>query len=83
MNRPALFDRVRLTHALPTLWLQCGDVGVVQSTWLSSPEFYEVEFHKEGESFAVRALVSAENLEVISVAPTNEPDEVRRAILMG
>jgi hypothetical protein len=80
MNRPELHDQVRLTQALPTLWLQCGDVGMVLSIWLSSPEFYEVEFHKDGESFSVRALVSAENLEVVSVAPTNKPDEVRQKI---
>ena len=83
MNRPALHDQVRLTQALPTLWLQSGDVGMVLSTWLSSPEFYEVEFYKDGESFSVRALVSAEILEVVSVAPTNEPDEVQRKIPVG
>jgi hypothetical protein len=66
MNHPAVHDRVRLTQALPTLWLQCGDVGVVQSIWLSAPEWFEVEFHRDGESFAIRALIRGEHLEPIA-----------------
>jgi hypothetical protein len=61
-------DRVRLTQPIPTLWLQCGDVGVVRSVWDGTPGFMEVEFQKPGESFAVRALVAAENLDVIERA---------------
>ena len=80
MNRPALDDHVRLTQALPTLWLQTGEVGVIRSIWPSSPDFYEVEFRQEGESFCVRALVSAEHVEIVFVAPTTEPDERRRRI---
>jgi hypothetical protein len=61
-------DRVRLTEGVPTLGLQRGDVGIVQSIWLTPSEFCEVEFDKPGESFAVRALVQAEHLEVVEVA---------------
>ena len=69
MHAPALLDCVRLMRAIPTLWLSCGEVGVVRSVWLSSPEFYEVEFHKPGDRFPVRALVRAQDLEVIEAAP--------------
>ena len=65
MHHPALLDRVRLTQAIPTLWLDCGDVGVVRSVWLSSPPYYEVEFRKPGELCATRALVRGEDLEVV------------------
>jgi hypothetical protein len=64
MPQPSLNDRVRLISAAPTLWLQCGDEGVVRSVWSSRPCFYEVEFAKPGESFAVRALINAEQLDV-------------------
>jgi hypothetical protein len=77
-HHPALPDRVRLTQALPTLWLQCGDVGVVQSVWLSSPPFYEVEFLQSGESFPVRALIPAQHLEVLSMKPMSKPAEAQR-----
>jgi len=72
MHHPCLNDRVRRTHSIPTLWLQRGDVGSIQSIWFSSPGFYEVEFHKAGDSCAVRALVEADQLEVIEVARTQE-----------
>lgn len=68
MNHPARHDRVRLNQAVPMLWLERGEVGVVRSVWRSS-EFIEVEFHKPGESFGVRALVQAGHLEVIEAAP--------------
>ena len=55
MHQPSPNDRVRLTRSIPTLWLQRGDVGSIRSVWSSSPGFYEVEFHKAGESCAVRA----------------------------
>jgi len=62
-----LQDRVRLTRAVPTLWLQCGDIGVIRSVWRgSSPRYYEVEFPpRAGEWFAVRALIRADHLEVL------------------
>ena len=69
MRHPEPNDRVRLTQGVPTFGLQCGDVGVVQSIWRTPTEFCEVEFEKPGESFAVRALVQAEHLEVVDVAP--------------
>ena len=68
MHLPSLNDRVRLTQSIPTLWLKRGDVGSIRSVWSSSPGFFEVEFHKDGESCAVRALVEADQMEVIEVA---------------
>ena len=70
MPHPALQDRVRLTDAIPTLWLDCGDVGVVRSVWLSSSQYYEVEFRKPGEPCATRALVRGEDLEVLEAEAT-------------
>ena len=55
---------VRLTHDVPTLWLNRGDVGVVRSTWLSPANFYEVEFRKSGQC-PIRALLGGELLELI------------------
>jgi hypothetical protein len=72
MHQPSPNDQVRLTRPIPTLWLQRGDVGSIRSVWSSSPGFYEVEFRKAGESCAVRALVEADQLEVIEVAPEQE-----------
>jgi len=69
VRHPEPYDRVRLTEGVPTLGLRCGDVGVVQSIWRTPTEFCEVEFDKPGESFAVRALVQVEHLEVVEVAP--------------
>lgn len=70
MRCPTLLDHVCLTRAIPTLRLQCGAVGVVRSIWLSSPQFYEVEFRKRGESCAVRALVRGEDLEITPITVT-------------
>lgn len=57
---------VRLKADVPTLSLPCGSEGVVVSVWLSPDNFfYEVEFAKPGESPAVRALLRAEELEVV------------------
>lgn len=55
---------VRLTHDVPTLWLNRGDVGVVRSIWLSPTDCYEVEFHKPGEP-SVRALLDAQLFELV------------------
>ncbi len=64
---PAHIDAVvRLKEDLPTLSLRCGSEGVVVSVWLSPGDFlYEVEFPRSGESFGVRALLRAEQLEVV------------------
>jgi hypothetical protein len=59
---------VRLTHDVPTLWLGRGDVGVVQSIWLSPADWYEVEFCKSGRP-AVRALLDADLFELVEPAP--------------
>jgi hypothetical protein len=68
MHQPSPNDRVRLTQSIPTLWLKRGDVGSIRSVWSSEPGFYEVEFQKAEESCAVRALVEADQLEVVEVA---------------
>lgn len=57
---------VRLNEDVPAQSLRCGSEGVVVSIWLSPGNFfYEVEFPGSGESFAVRALLRAEQLEVV------------------
>jgi hypothetical protein len=55
---------VRLTHDVPTLWLNRGDVGTVRSIWLSPADRYEVEFHKSGQP-PVRTLLGAELFELV------------------
>jgi hypothetical protein len=59
---------VRLTCNVPTLWLSRGDVGVVQSVWMSPANWFEVEFSKSGQP-AVRALLAAHFFELVEVAP--------------
>ena len=67
-------DVVRLTHDVPTLWLNRGDVGVVRSIWLSPTDYYEVEFRKHGQS-PMRTLVRGELLELIEPAPVSAKRE--------
>jgi hypothetical protein len=69
VRHPKPSDRVRLTEGVPTLGLQYGDVGVVQSIWRMPTDLCEVEFDRPGEAFAIRALVQAEHLAVVEVAP--------------
>ena len=68
MRLPALHDRVRLTEAVPTLWLECGAVGIVRSVWRSSPVYCEVEFQKPGDSCPIRALARADYLKLAEPA---------------
>ena len=56
---------VRLKEDVPTHELCCGDKGVVVSVWLSSGFLCEVEFRKSATSPAVRALLRAEQLEIV------------------
>jgi hypothetical protein len=57
---------VRLTVDVPDLQLRCGDEGVVVGVWLSPGDFdLEVEFRKSAKLPAVRAMLHAEQLEVI------------------
>ena len=66
----ALIDAVvRLTRGEPTLWLERGDVGVIRSVWHLPNVYYEVEIRKPGDACAVRALLSAEQIEVIAPPP--------------
>ena len=58
---------VRLTHDVPTLWLNRGDMGVVRSIWMSPADCYEVEFLQPGQS-SVRTLLNAELLELVEPA---------------
>ena len=48
MRRPRVDDVVRLTQAIPELALNCGEVGIVRSTWFAPSVAYEVEFHLIG-----------------------------------
>ena len=61
---------VRLTHDVPTLWLSRGDVGTVQSIWLSPVDRYEVEFNKPGQA-SVRALLGADLFELVQPGQVN------------
>ena len=54
---------VRLKQDIPNLFLHCGAVGVVKSTWCS--EAFEVEFYGEGEEVAIRALVFPRQIEIL------------------
>ena len=65
MIHPELHDRVRLTEGVPNLWLERGDIGVVESIWHATTDYCEVEFNKPSEPFRVRALVPVERLEVV------------------
>jgi hypothetical protein len=70
MLSPHLNAVVRLTEDVPTRRLRCGDEGIVVSVWLSPGDFYfEVEFHESAGSRAVRALLHAEQLEVVASQP--------------
>jgi hypothetical protein len=53
----------------PTHQLRRGDRGVVVSVWLSSSFLCEVEFRKSAGSPAVRALLRAEQLEIVDSQP--------------
>jgi hypothetical protein len=66
----ALIDAVvRLTRGEPTLWLERGTVGVIRSVWHLPDIYYEVEIRKPGEASAMRALLSADQIEVIAPPP--------------
>ena len=49
MRQPHVDDFVRLNQDIPELELQCGQVGVVRSTWFAPTVAYEVEFDPTGE----------------------------------
>jgi hypothetical protein len=49
MRQPHVDDFVRLNQDIPELELQCGQVGVVRSTWFAPTVAYEVEFDPAGE----------------------------------
>jgi hypothetical protein len=66
----ALVDAaVRLTRGEPTLWLERGEVGVIRSVWHFPDAYYEVEIRKPGDAFPVRALLPADQIEVIAPPP--------------
>ena len=49
MRQPHVDDVVRLNQDIPELELQCGQVGVVRSTWFAPTVAYEVEFDPAGD----------------------------------
>jgi hypothetical protein len=74
MNKTQVNAVVRLTHDVPTLWLNRGDVGTVQSIWLSPIDRYEVEFDRAGQS-PVRALLDADLFELDETGQVNADRE--------
>src|SRR2546430_203131 len=48
MRRPRVDDVVRLTQAIPELALNCGEVGIVRSTWFAPSVAYQMEFNLIG-----------------------------------
>ena len=66
MRSPHVDAVVRLTVDVPELGLRCGAEGVVVSVWISPRDFhFEVEFHQPAGGRAVRALLRAEQLQVV------------------
>jgi hypothetical protein len=63
---------VRLKEDVPIHGLCCGDKGVVVSAWLSSGFLCEVEFRKSARSPAVRALLHAEQLDIVDSHPPKQ-----------
>ena len=57
-------DCFRLTHDIPELALNRGEVGVVRSTWFAPSVAYEVEFHQVGHEYQTRASLQPEQLQV-------------------
>ncbi len=55
---PHVDDFVRLTRDIPELSLNCGEVGVVRSTWFSPSVAYEVEFHQIGHDYQTLRFVA-------------------------
>jgi hypothetical protein len=64
MRQPHVDDYVRLTHDIPELALNRGELGVVRSTWFAPSACFEVEFHRAGLDHATRALLMAEQVQV-------------------
>jgi len=64
MRRPRVDDVVRLTQAIPELALNCGEVGIVRSTWFAPSVAYEVEFHLIGNDYQTRALLLENQVEI-------------------
>ncbi len=57
MRRPTVDDHVRLTHDVPDLSLQRGQVGVVCSLWFAPAIAYDVEFESPDNSGHIRAML--------------------------
>jgi hypothetical protein len=55
--------RVRLKTDVPNLGLQCGEAGLVCSTWFSPATLFEVEFQMRGLGYAVRAFLMENQIE--------------------
>ena len=65
MHATTTGDHVRLTQNLPELGLQCGQVGLVCSTWLSPAAAYEVEFESVVGGFPTRVLLLPNQIEQV------------------
>jgi hypothetical protein len=64
MRQPHIDDFVRVTVDVPQQSVNKGEVGVVRSVWFAPAVAYEVEFHKIGNDYQTRCLLSAEQLMV-------------------
>jgi hypothetical protein len=64
MRTPRVDDVVLLTQAIPELWLQSGDHGVVMSIWSLPTTAYEVEFRSTSPDCGTRVLLFAHQIRV-------------------
>ncbi len=64
MRPPVVGDIVKLTHDIPELMLERGEVGVVRSTWFAPLTAYEIEFCPHAQSMHTRALLLSEQFSV-------------------
>lgn len=65
MQSAQIYSVVRLKQSIPTLGLQCGDVGVVVNIWLPhAGVLFEVEFPQPYRS-PVRTLLHKAHMEVL------------------
>jgi hypothetical protein len=63
MDKNETCGYVRLMTDIPELGLQCGEVGVVCSTWFQPTPAFEVEFQPKGFSYSTRALLLASQIQ--------------------
>jgi hypothetical protein len=65
-------EKVQLKTAIPELGLQGGEAGYVCSVWFAPSTTYEVEFHRPGLNFPVRALLLESQIGTLSEVAVHE-----------